>query len=203
MPENKPLPELHNGHAWLLKWLYDQFKVEPFQYDAGKGTFEGCGKGIAAEAEQDNIARWFGELVEHRAIGLHPSFDPVKDEVGKAPWQVLKLPSVTDGVLSFDADVTVKKLVDDLLTIIPREQFEGAACVALKGNSVPGEFLDAFQKGLVAHGAREDVLVVCLPPGASLSFLSEKHMNSVGWEKKKSNLWKPGDPLPENVRKRL
>lgn len=197
-PDEKPgfeLPTLHHGHAWLLKFLFKEFSADPFTFNLEQVKFEGRGKGIKIDREQENTKRWFAELVAHRAIVLHTTPDPGIPPV----WCVRALANVTDDVVTLDPGMTLDKLLSEFVDIISEKKVREASCVVIKGDGIPPGFGDKFYHKLVGAGAKTDVLIVALPPGIDLSVLSPKQMKAKGWipAPTKPRIWLPGDPLPD------
>lgn len=186
------LPELNNGHAWLLKWLFGQFKVDGFSYDPDSNTFEGNGIGVKVEQEAENVRRWFFDLVTHGAIAAaNPEVIADGWKARDVVWQVRALPNVTETGTSLDTGIVMDKLVSEFVEVIPASRIEGAACVVIKGEGAPPELVEGLRTAFIARGARKDLLIVQIPEGATLHVLPEKQMRAAGWVRK-PRVWTPG-----------
>ena len=189
-PDNH-LPTLHNGHAWLLKFIFEAFRTEPFTFDTETCRFEGSGKGVAVQDEQDRTREWFSEVISHGAV-VCVNLEDAEVNGTEPLWELRAMPSMADGGITLDPSTTLRNLLDEFVTVLSEEQIKTAACIVIKGDEgLPPTAGAQLQQALVAHGARKDILVLTMPTGFDLSLVPEDKMKAKGWIRK-PKLWTPG-----------
>jgi hypothetical protein len=151
-----------------MKFIFENFKTEVFHFDPDTCMFEGTGKGIRGDAEQENIALWFADCVDHGALALYS--DPA--DPPPHAWQVRALPKVNGGIVQLDEAMTLETLLTEFVEIFSTRRLREACVVVLKGKCDPRVASLLLEK-LKKQGARDDLLLVQLPDGIDLSMVPE------------------------------